>query len=470
MKCANWTLRALDRGPNLNLMRMVKGMRIHQLTFFGFAALALGGLSGCEGGQTGDLSGQNGNGGQETGSTDGCDVHKQKLDSFDEMTDQGSANQLLAYAEKSFEVPISWKAAPQGQAWSVGPESGEGQLHVDVARGESAYLLTYTPHQDSGSGAGIDIGVICPPAQLGVEAHVSVATEGGALAESYDTLLRSGTPGVATLSVPVDPSAVNGTLQLDSSDPQAKLVQLSLSATFTPSGMSGRFTGVEQVQHGTGPSSAVSASEAVLAVWPGGAACGDRGDGLVSPLDAEVLGFTGEATLASVATDEPVSIHWSSGEATTLTIGIQSTGDGCFTVRDNVPVEIGGGPAVSYPVTITLQSADGKVDGSYEGEVVASGYGDSRSVVSETWLNVAVGDLDQTGFSSVTVPDGADALQLRIVSSQVGGHASGSVRLVALTDPDCPPSTPMPTPDGGWSAPGCPGQAQTELESAAWGD
>jgi hypothetical protein len=451
-------------------MRTVKGMRIHQLTFFGFAALALGVFSGCEGGQTGDLSGQNGNDGQETGSTNGCDVHKQKLDSFDEMTDLGSANQLLDYAEKSFEVPISWKAASQGQAWSVGPESGEGQLHVDVARGENAYLLTYTPHEDDGSGAGIDIGVLCPPTQLGVEAHVSVATEGGALAESYDTLLRSGTPGVATFSVPFDPSTVSGTLQIDSSDSQAKLVQLSLSATFTPAGMSGRLAGLEQVQFGTGPNSAVSAREAVLAVWPGGAACGDRGDGLVSPIDAEVLGFTGEATLASVATDEPVSIHWLSGEATTLAVGVQSTGDGCFTVRDNVPVEIGGGPGVSYPVTITLHSADGKVDGSYEGTVVATGYGADRSVVSEAWLNVSVEDLEQTGFESVTVPDGTDALQLRIVSSQVGGHASGSVRLVALTDPDCPPPTPMPTPDGGWSTPGCPGQGQTELESAGWGD
>jgi hypothetical protein len=460
----------LGAGAYPQLMRTVKGRRAQPLTCFGVAVLVLGLGSGCEGGQTGDLSGQNDDGGQEVGTDSGCDVHKQKLDSFDEMTEQGSANQLLEYAEKSFAAPISWKVAQQGQAWSVGPESGEGQLHVDVVRGESAYLLTYTPHEETGSGAGIDIGVICPPTRLAVEAHVSVTTDGGALAETYDTLVRSSAPGVATFSVPFDPDAVQGTLQISSSNAQAKLVQLSLSATLTESGMSGSLAGIEQVTVGTGPSSSVSARDAVLAAWPGSAGCGAAGDGLATPLDAEVLGVTGEATLASVATAEPASIHWLNGAATTLTLGIESTGDGCFTVRDDQPVEIGGGPGVSYPVTITLHSADGKLDGSYEGTVVATGYGSSRSVVSETWLSFALEDLDKTGFESVSVPASADSLQLRIISSRIGGRASGSVRLVALTDPDCPPPTPMPTPDGGSSSPGCPGQTQTEIESASWGD
>ena len=46
-------------------------MRLHQLTFFGFATLALA----CEGGQTGDLSGEHPNTGSETGSN--CEEHKQ---------------------------------------------------------------------------------------------------------------------------------------------------------------------------------------------------------------------------------------------------------------------------------------------------------------------------------------------------------------------------------------------------------
>jgi hypothetical protein len=451
-------------------MRMVKGMRVHRQTFFGFAALVLGLVSGCEGGQTGDLSGDHDDGGEATGSDGGCDVHKEKLASFDEMTDAGSANQLLDYAERSFEAPIAWKVPGQGQAWSVGPESGEGVLHVDVVHGESAYLLTYSPHREMGSGSGVDIGVLCPPAQLGVEAHVSVTTDGGALAESYDTLLRSSVPGVATFSTPFDPSKAQGTLAVSSSDPHAKLVQLSLNATLMAEGMSGSLAGLEQVESGTGPNSAVSARDAVLAVWPNTAACEGVGAGLAMPLASEALGVTGEATLASVTTDEPVSIHWHNGDVTTLTLGIESEGDGCFSVRSDVPAELGGGAGVSYPVTIVVKSADGKLDGRYPGSVVANGSGSERTVTAEAWVNMVIADAEQSGFPSVSVPTDAESLQVRVTSSSIGGVTSGSIRLVSLTSPPCMTDpTPVPSPGGsGSGTSGCAGQKQTELETASW--
>src|SRR4051812_24602961 len=206
-------------------------MRLHLFTHFGFTALALGSLAalvaGCEGGQTGDLSGQHPDG-NETGTFGGCEEHKQKLASFDTPTDAGSAEELLAYAEQSFEAPITWQAARQGQSWSVAPESSKGVIHVDVARGESAYALTYT---DKPSSNGLDIATICPPSQLGVEAHVTVTTDGGALAESFDTLLRSSAPGVATFGVPLQLAKLNGELRVTSSNSRAKLVQTGLNAT-----------------------------------------------------------------------------------------------------------------------------------------------------------------------------------------------------------------------------------------------
>jgi hypothetical protein len=454
-------------------MRMVKGTRARRLTFFGFTGLALGLIAGCAGGQTGDLSGERDDGPEQESvdGASGCDVHKQLLGSFDDMTDAGSANQLLDYAEQSFEAPIGWKAPASGQSWSIGPESGQGTLHVDVVRGDKAYLLTYSPHQNTGSGAGIEIGMVCPPPQLGVEANVSVTTDGGALAESYDTLLRSSALGVAVFSVPFDPSAVNGTLTISSSKPNAKLVQLSLDAALTTDGMTGKLAGIEQVELGSGPDGAVSGQPVTLAVWPDSAACSGTGEGFGVPLAAEALGVTGEATLASVATEEPVAITWRSGEATTLEVGVQSEGDGCFKVRDNLAFDQSGGPSVTYPVLITLKSADGRVDGSYPGTVVATGYDAEREVVAEAWVNVAVSDVEQLGFESLDVPTDAEALQLRIASSRSGGGASGSVRLVSLTNPPCS-SEPIPEPEPGQGAstPGCPGQTPTELESVSWGD
>src|SRR5258705_13680873 len=84
-------------------------MRLHLFTFSGFAALLLGLMPACEGGQTGDLSGdRKPTGGTGLDGNGGCDEHKQKLAGFDEMTDQGTAEELLAMAEKAFDAPISW--------------------------------------------------------------------------------------------------------------------------------------------------------------------------------------------------------------------------------------------------------------------------------------------------------------------------------------------------------------------------
>jgi hypothetical protein len=452
-------------------MRMVNGCRIQGLTGLALA-LSLGPLSGCEGGQTGDLSGQN-DGSGTTVEVGGCDEHREKLASFDTMTDAGSANQLLAVAERSFAAPLTWKAPAEGQSWSVGPESGSGQVHVAISRGQSAYLLTYSPHESGGGGATIDIGVTCPPTQLGVEAHADVTTDGGALNESYAVMLRSSSAGVAQLSVPFDPKQVGGELEITSSNPDAKLVQLSLDATLTDAGMSGSISGFEQLALGTGPDSAVSVSPAVLAVWPDSPACQSffpDGAGLPLPLSGEVFGVTGEATLASL-TLPAQPITWLDGKQTTLSIGFAASGDACLRVRSDLPVDVGGGPSVSYPVVISLRSADGRLDGAYPGKVVVVGSAGARSVSADVSLELSVDDVDSSGFASVAVPSSADSLLLRVEETLEDGMLAGNVRLLALTAGGCGSSNPAPSSGGASmsaSSPGCAAQIQTPLESAAW--
>src|SRR3954466_13341384 len=134
-------------------------MRLQLFTFSGFSALLLGLAPACAGGQTGDLSGSHPGEGN-LNSNSGCDEHKHKLAGFDEMTDQGTAEELLAVAEKSFDAPITWQSAPDGQTWSVGPESGKGMIHLNVTRGASAYRLSYTQKPSQG---GLDLAAICPP-------------------------------------------------------------------------------------------------------------------------------------------------------------------------------------------------------------------------------------------------------------------------------------------------------------------
>lgn len=441
-------------------------MRLHHFSSLGFTALLFALVPACAGGQSGDLSGERDDNGTETGSS-GCEEHKEKLAGFDTETDFGTAEQVMAYAEKKFEAPITWKEAPEGQVWSAGPESGVGALHVEVARGDNAYVLTYTAKPNN---SGLEIGTICPPPQLGVEVSVNVTTEGGALAESYDTLLRTAAPGVANISVPFDLSKLGGTFAVETSMPGAKLVQLSLDATFMDAGMSGSISGIQQIDHG-GAVSASSASGTVLAVWPDSAACQalfKDGGGLGMPIADEALGVSGTDTLASVAAAD-AAVTWRDGTASTLTVAIESTGDGCFRVSD-LPVELSGGTGVTYPVSIAAKSADGRLDGAYTGHVVVSGSGDEREVRASAYLDLSVEDVADSGFTGVTVPSGTDKLRLNFESQLADGVASGKVELFAVTQPPCVtnPQPPMSTPGGGMSSPGCQGESLTKLETAAW--
>jgi len=299
-----------------------------------------------------------------------------------------------------------------------------------------------------------------------------LSTDGGALAESFDTLLRSTTAGVATLSVPLKLDELAGELSASSSNPNAKLVQLGLDAVLAPAGTTGSISGLEQVQYGSGPDAAASARQALLAVWPAAAACesaNSQGDGLDLDLADEALGFTGAATLAAVTPPEPVDVTWLDGTHAKLSVGIESSGDGCFWVRQS-PIPSDAGPAAQYPVTITLQSDDGRLDGSYSGAVLATGSGDERRVVASLVLSLAAADVAQSGFTQVTVPSGSESVQLDFESQSAHGSASGTVRLSAISTPPCATEPQMSGPSGGSGVPGCAGQTRTQLERASWAD
>ena len=115
-----------------------------------------------------------------------------------------------------------------------------------------------------------------------------------------------------------------------------------------------------------------------------------------------------------------------------------------------------------------VAGADGRLDGTYAGQVIAIGSGAGRSVVADASLQLAVNEADQSGFSGVDVPSGADSLMLRLETTLEGGMIAGTVRLVAITDPDCGSPASSPSSDGSQGAPGCPGQTQTPIETASW--
>jgi len=443
-------------------------MRLIQFTCFGFVAFALGGLTaGCSGGQSGDLSGQNDGNGHEVGNSAGCEEQKQKLADFDTQTDAGTAEELLAFAETTFDAPLTWKA--EDGSWTVSPESGQGNIHVTVTRGQNAYALSYVEKPDQ---SGAAIGVICPPPQLGVEAHVTVSTDGGALNESFDTLLRAETAGIGSLEVPLDFSKLDGSLAISFAQASHKLVQAKLAATLTPYGMTGAISGIDQGTSGTGPNSVASARGISLAVWPASEACqafSQQGDGLGVAVTKSVLGATGNESMAAVTPAPAAPITWMDGTQTTLDVSIESAGDGCFRLNDS-PIPADAGPQVGYPVTVKLSSADGHVDGSYAGQLLVSGSETSRRTEASVVLQLGVADLAKTGFDSVHVPAGSEKLLFQLESKRVAGNLSGAVRLFAISTPPCAPAPTPPSDGSGASAPGCAGQTQTQIEGASWSE
>lgn len=445
-------------------------MRLIQFTCFGFAAFALCGLTvACSGGQSGDLSGQNDGDGHEVGNSAGCEEQRQKLADFDTETDAGTAEELLAFAETTFDAPLTWKS--EDGSWTVSPESGEGNVHVTVTRGENAYALSYVERQDQ---SGAAIGVICPPPQLGVEAHVTVSTDGGALTESFDTLLRAQTAGIASLSVPLDFSKLDGSLAISFAQANHKLVQAELAATLTPYGMTGAISGIDQGTSGSGASGVASARGITLATWPASEACqafSQQGDGLGVAVTKNVLGATGNESIAAVTPPPAAAITWMDGTQTTLDVSIESAGDGCFRLNKS-PIPSDAGPQVGYPVTVKLASADGHVDGTYAGQLLVTGSETSRRTEVSVVLQLGVADIAKTGFDSVNVPAGSDKLLLQLESKRVAGSMSGAVRLFAISTPPCATAAPTPPSDGngGASAPGCAGQSQTQIEAASWSE
>jgi hypothetical protein len=447
-------------------------MRLRPISLIGLSLLA----AACSnaGGQTGDLSGQNGQeGGGTVDSPANCKEERRKLGSFDEATDLGTANGLLSFAERSFDAPVTWQPRT-GQTWHVAPESGQGSIHIEVTRGENAYYVTSTPkvsENDRADGPGTGLAAaLCPAPRLAVDAHVTVSSDGGALAESFDTTLYASYRGVASFSVPVDLDKLDGTLSVAYDDPQTELVQVGLGATLTEAGMTGSLSGL--LQRTTADAVSAMPGGGVIAVWPASAACASEPYGDLSGIgvtgEQNALGITGDAAAELLAQTTPASVTWRDGTSTQLTLAVELTGEGCL--RASTIYGLDG--SARYPAHFTLTSADGRLNASYDGVLESTPDRDANGVHGEAFLELELDQMTQSGFEGVAVPPAAERLGVRFsVDVDGAGQTSGLVQLNGLADPPCvtDPAVPEPGSGQGQGSPGCAGTTIIAVESATWG-
>jgi hypothetical protein len=179
---------------------------------------------GCAGGQTGE----------ET--TLACNETRSALaGQEDSPLGFGAADVLAAAIATS--APLEWRQTDPPHL----PESGTAELTVSLEPlGKAAFVTSRTP----------DGREAFPCAdRVEVDVRVTLATSGGALAETFDAELRATEPTVAELSHVFEDGDVAGTLSFDpASLAGRKVVRVTFDATFAEGAVSGALSaGIEHV-------------------------------------------------------------------------------------------------------------------------------------------------------------------------------------------------------------------------------
>lgn len=152
---------------------------------------------------------------------------------LDEATALGfSAQQLLDLALGQHDEVFTY---------ADGTESGLS-LEVSHAGGEARFVTSEAVYPKSGST--IDIGIECFD-RVEVDVSISLATDDGALAESWDGALTSSSGEIVDFSQELDPDALSGSLDFDAftSEPEYDDQSMWTYGSFTEAGALGEVNG-----------------------------------------------------------------------------------------------------------------------------------------------------------------------------------------------------------------------------------
>jgi len=172
---------------------------------------ALASASGCAGGQTG-----------AEGVPGPCNEQRTPL-ALGEASPLGfSAADVLSFAEGEHVTTIEWQPIDV----PYGPESGTKQLTLSV---ESLGRARYVDRGES----------LCCFAALQVDVRVTLTTSGGALSESFVTVLQARSADAASLQTVIEPP-LGGSLNFDQQALGAeRFIRLELYAHFEAANVSG---------------------------------------------------------------------------------------------------------------------------------------------------------------------------------------------------------------------------------------
>ena len=401
-----------------------------------------------------------------------------------------SPNDLLAFASGTKEETIQWQMPRTGLTY--GPESGDRAITITVTPKGTAHHVEPAPPGSNlidhgGAGPAIDLDSSMCTSWIEIDVEVTVESQGGAIDERFDAVLRGHTPHMASLYVSIKPEMFQGNFeaQLDSTLGELVIGGLQLGLRFSSFGVSGTFDAwFQSVSTAGGDSAGVATGGGAPLAIIGAASC--IGSGFAVGLEDAVENVTAQDALDMLAEHPEIDITWETDATTTSSFAFApATQSGCVLLDNELPGDL----SIVIDGTLSMTSADGRLEGSWPGRFEAHVEGQAISrivfrVDDKMMSNVALGgayygfpDIDLTTYDAA-----GTALDITVTPSAL----EGTITLIAYTynedcarpDPDRPADGSEPDADpaidpsegsgsgeggGGSSSPGCAAAAPTEL-------
>ncbi len=458
-------------------------------------ALALCACAGTSAGNPfmggGDTSNTEQGGGTGAGAGGGqCDATPTTLGSVAEKSPLGfSAADVLSFAGSTHDTSIRWQPS---EFVSYGPESGTHRLSLTVTPkpGAKPRYVTYSQHASSG-GAENQVAIAGPSCEslnaVEIDVTAKIKSDGGALDEQIDGVLRASSDQWATLHLQVPAGMLGGAFEIVSSKPPGfELSQVAIDLGFSPLGLRGSLMPtLEMHASGAGGSastdSAVAAGGAVLALI-GAEGCDDGG--LPIALDAASQGFSGQDAVDLVNSVQTAGATWQDGTSADVSVSFEPGGGPvCALLDANVfQIDLNVPGTLRLHGTLQMSTADGKLDARWP--VTLDAAPDESGALSQVSIALDAGAIEPASadnLESLYGVHGVDAgsydslqvsLELAVMAGASAPSASGMLQVSGLTLPDCaknPAPAPEPTPGmSGGSAPGCAGADFTPLLSLSF--
>jgi hypothetical protein len=389
-----------------------------------------------------------------------------------------SANQVLEFAGGAHTVSLAWLDT----RFAYGPESGRSEITLTVEP-LAAHFVDRSPKSPSSNTLDdlpTDIGAPLDGCRdsLEIDVRVTVSTAGGALAESVDTVLEASDVDFASGRFSIELDDIAGSFEAQpEAPPNSEITRSALGLAFGLSeyGVVGQLDLTSEFRTLDGSALGIGSSGS-LANFPADDYCGSTNAFSVTAEQA-VRGVSMAAALDALSGDETVPVRYRSGASSLLDVSFSSDADRvCVSFgRDELYYGEAGGAVLDFAGRVTLESADGRIDGSFPVTIMAQTQdGGLRTTASaqQSVQNVAQAAALPAGFGVQDEIDfaaygGGAVVFQSIASAEQNG---GSLVVNGLDIPECISNPPPPPPPGATSSPGCRGIDFVPLWSAAWGD